>query len=171
MDLNCQKQPLWIWACQHIFAVFFLSNRQTMRTQWVEVLFLKEYFLNDMPLPFQKLKVAFFQKLRCVFHIAKINIPNHLKLKIWISRPGQEPTYSDFKLRIVIWNIDFGNVKNTSHFLKKHEFIELHFLPFFWTSWCVSIGCQTKHLLSSFFCYSNLGSVCHKVESKRDIFW
>ena len=112
--------------------------------------FLKKIFFEWYALTFSKVKGGFFfQKLRCVFHIAKINIPNHLKLKIWISRPGQEPTYSDFKLRIVIWNIDFGNVKNTSHVLKKHQFIELHFLPFFWTSWCISIGCQTKHFFAT----------------------
>ena len=34
------------------------------------------------------LKGGFFQKVRCVFYIAKINIPNHYpELEIWISRP------------------------------------------------------------------------------------
>ena len=64
--------------------------------------------------------MAFFQKVRCGFQISKINIPNHYpELEIWISCLLLWAGNSNFKFRIVIWNSYLGNVKNTSHFLKK----------------------------------------------------
>ena len=69
----------------------------------------------------------FFQKVGCVFRIAKINILNdYPELEIWIS--CLLLLARNFKFRIVIWNIFFwriGDLKNTSHFLKKATFRKL----------------------------------------------
>ena len=50
-------------------------------------------------------KSAFFQKVRFVFQISK-----------------SQKKISNFKFRIVIWNIFFRDLKNESHFLKKATF-------------------------------------------------
>ena len=70
------------------------------------------------------LKVAFFQKVRFLFFfISKSqqkNIPkNYPELEIWICCLLWLAGNLNFKFRIVIWNIFFGDLKNTSHFLKK----------------------------------------------------
>ena len=47
----------------------------------------------------------FFQKVRCVFQITKINTPNHYpELEIWITLLLLWVGNSKFKLTIVIWN-------------------------------------------------------------------
>ena len=63
----------------------------------------------------------FSESAMCFSHWQKkIHIPNHYpELEIWISCLLLWGRFSNFKFRIVIWNIHFGNVKNTSHFLKK----------------------------------------------------
>jgi hypothetical protein len=66
------------------------------------------------------LKVAFIQKVGFVFQISKTNIPNHYpELEIWISCLLFLAENLNFKFRIVIWNICFGDLKNASHFLNK----------------------------------------------------
>ena len=59
-------------------------------------------------------KGGFFQKVRCVFQISKKMYSKKLSWT-WNLK---------FKLRIVFWNIffwRFGDLKNTSHFLKKSD--------------------------------------------------
>ena len=62
----------------------YLSTYVTHLNFWLQIL------TQNSPSPFLQaivhLKVAFCQKVRCIFHIAKINIPNHYpELEIWIS--------------------------------------------------------------------------------------
>ena len=77
--------------------------------------------------------MAFFQKVRFAFQISqspkKIIPKNYPELEIWISCLLKWAGISNFKLRIVFWNIFFfgrlGDLKNKSHFLKKSTFKEL----------------------------------------------
>ena len=65
-------------------------------------------------------KDGFIQKVWCVFQIYITNNPNHYpELEIWISCLLLWAGNSNFKFRIVIWNIYFGDLTNTSQFLKR----------------------------------------------------
>ena len=72
------------------------------------------------------IKVAFFQKVWFGFQISKSPkkyIPNYYpELEIWICCLLLLAGNLNFMFRIVIWNIFFGDLKNTSHFLKKNTF-------------------------------------------------
>ena len=55
--------------------------------------------------------MALGQKLLENFYISNINIPNHYpQQKICLSCLKKYTTYSNFLLRIVIWNIYIGDV-------------------------------------------------------------
>ena len=69
----------------------------------------------------QSLEVAFFRKCDAFFKSRKLmNITNHYpEFKIWISYLLFCAGNSKFKFRIMIWNICFGYLTNTLHFLKR----------------------------------------------------
>ena len=79
---------------------------------WEPLLWLLRVFVKVETRDFRYLlKVAFFQKVQCVFHIAKINIPNHYpELEIWISCFLFLAGNLNFKVRIVIWNNFFFDI-------------------------------------------------------------
>ena len=73
------------------------------------------------------IKVAFFQKVWFVFQISKSPKKKYSKttiLNLKFKFPAQNTLLLlagnlNFKLRIVFWNIFFGDLKNKLHFLKK----------------------------------------------------
>ena len=75
---------------------------------------------NPLVLEHGWLKVTFFQKVQCVFQISKIDIPNRYpELDIWISCLLLWTGDSNFKFRIVIWNIYFWDLQTHRTFWKK----------------------------------------------------
>ena len=64
------------------------------------------------------LKLALSQKILEDFYFSKKDIPNHYReQKIWMSCLLFWARNSNFLLRIVIWNIFFGEVKIPQYFL------------------------------------------------------
>ena len=78
------------------------------------------------------LKVAFFHKVQSVFsnlQTSKMKISQKTILSLKFKFPASYSTLLlagnlNFKFRIVLWNIFFGDLKNTQHFLKKSHLYE-----------------------------------------------
>jgi len=88
------QKLLWNIRSRPNFSTTFWVFRPVMRYVW-----------SKLKLCAQKiLKVAFFQKVRCVFQISKSPKKNFSKNVSW--------TWNlNFKLRIVFWNIFFGDLE------------------------------------------------------------
>ena len=78
----------------------------------ISSVFIFSWFHRVLVISSPSIKGGFFQKVQCIFKISIINIPNHyLELKIWISCLLSWAGNSNFKFRIVIWNITLSENK------------------------------------------------------------
>ena len=111
------------------------ENRVAATIRWIHfwrtlLVFLHVHFL-EIFIKFSCLfkgqefiKGVFFQKVRFVFQISKNNYSKSLSWTLNLKFPSitvnsKQLTYSNFKLRIVIWSNFFGDLKNELHLLKK----------------------------------------------------